>query len=91
MGRRVKRKRGDFLRLRIEVAKLDLPLEDIVPIIRLIDDYLHLSNLRRICRHRKGSIKYNDIRIEIKDYESFIQAREVMNEVKYNNSRTGEL
>ena len=91
MGRRVARKKGEFLRIRKAVAKLDLPLHKIVAVIRLIDDYMYLYNLESISQCKEGSVDYNIVKQDIVNYENFIKAREVINEVKYNNSSTGEL
>ncbi len=84
-------RKGDFLKLRREVARANIPLENIVCIIRLIDDYLYLYNLERICWCREGSVIYKEVNREIINYKKFIEALEIINEVEYSNCSTRKL
>ena len=78
-------------KLRRELNLIDIPILERVYWLRLLDGYVHKLNLELIGRYRKGSKLYEIILKEIKDYERFAEAMEVISETEYYNRSSGEL
>ncbi len=78
-------------KLRKELNLIDIPLLEKVYWLRLLDGYVYKLNLELIERWKEGTERYKIILKEIKDYERFAEAMEVISETKYYSRRVREL
>jgi hypothetical protein len=83
--------RPSLSKLRRELNLVDIPTLEKMYWLRLLDGYVYRLNLELIERYRKGSKRHRVISKEIKDYECFYKAMEVISETEYYNRSVGEL